>query len=265
MILIGRVLATIALVNIFVLAVFVSLATLQYDSILSGLIRERLVVLADTVRSPFQAVADLGVSIETVRNADAVLARARISDESILAIHVISPDGEVVHSTSSKVPDRARADVLHAGRSAGVTATWHLETNDSFLVGANIAGTTGSEAGSVLIEYSKQVANTQVQAMEARLVLLAGVVFAVTLLLGLVALRIVLSEHLRIFNGILSSFDRFERIFWRGYSSGNDHESDVSGLGLRTSDFRELLEESEEQYQQAKSGQLTVETAITGR
>jgi hypothetical protein len=264
-ILIGRVLATIALVNIFVLAVFVGLATLQYDSILSGLIRERLVVLADTVRAPFQAVADLGVSIETVRNADAVLERARISDASILAIHVISPEGEIVHTTSSLVQEHAQADILDAARTAGATATWHLETSDSFLVGANILGANGAEAGSAVIEYSKHGANIQVQAMEARLVLLAGIVLAVTLLGGLFVLRFVLSEHLRIFDGILSSFDRFERIFWRGLKSENDQEINVSGLGLNTSDFQDLLERSEEQYQVAKLGQRTTETTATTR
>jgi hypothetical protein len=254
MVLIGRILGTIVALNLFVLAVFVGLATLQYNAILSNLTRERLVVLADTVRAPFQAVANLGVGIDTVRNADAVLERARQSDDAIAAIHVISPDGDIVRSTSLQPSVRAmdewRSDLLNVGDGN----TWHLETRDRFLVGARITGPGGEEAGGVLIEYSKRSSNILVQAMEARLVLLAGAILLVTTLLGLIILRLVLSEHLRIFGGILASFDEFERKFWRGEGSSEGPEVNVRGLGLDTSEFRGLLETSEDQYQREKRG-----------
>ncbi|MDW4551255.1 hypothetical protein R5H32_18005 [Defluviimonas sp. D31] len=252
MVLIVRLLATIAAVNLFTLAVFVGLATLQYNSILSGLIRERLVVLGETVRVPFQAVADLGVSIGTVRNADAVLERARMSDESIGFIHVISPSGEIVRSTSQAPETRVEASILEASRAAATGATWIKETHDSFLAGTNIVGATGSDAGIILIEYSKRDANVQIEAMEARLLLLAGSVLGATILTSLIILRIALSEHLRIFDGILSTFDGFERKFWRGDHSEGEAATAVSGLGINTSDFVALLESSENRYQQAK-------------
>lgn len=143
--------------------------------------------------------------------------------------------------------------MLEAGDLAGVGATWHLETDDSFLVGANIADASGSKAGSVLIEYSKRESNIQVQAMEARLVLLAVAVLLATTLIGLVILRLVLSEHVRIFDGILSSFDRFERKFWRGIKTQTDPDPNIGGLGLNTSDFKKLMESSEHQYRRAKA------------
>lgn len=254
MVLIGRILGTVAAVNLFVLAVFVGLTTLQYNAILSGLTRERLVVLADTVRAPFQAVANLGVAIDSVRNAEAVLERARQSDDAIAAIHVISPAGEIVRSTALLPETQAGTEWLDNARAAGAGNTWHLETRDSFLVGANIAGSTGESAGSVLIEYSKRTSNIQVQAMEAQLVLLAGLVLAATIATGLIILRLVLAEHLRIFDGILTSFDGFERKFWRGDGPEQEQDVNVSGLGLDTAEFRDLLERSEAQYQRTKAG-----------
>jgi hypothetical protein len=253
MVLMVRLLATIAAVNLFTLAVFVGLATLQYNSILSGLIRERLVVLGETVRVPFQAVANLGVPIGTVRNADAVLERARQSDASIGFIHVLSASGEIVRSTSPTPGVRVDASILEAGRAASAGATWIIETDESFLAGANIVDATGSDAGIILIEYSKRDANIQIEAMEARLFLLAGVVLGATILIGLIILRIALSEHLRIFDGILASFDGFERKFWRGDLSVEEAETNVSGLGINTSDFIALLESSENRYQQARN------------
>lgn len=250
--LLGRVLATVAAIVLFALAVFVGLATLQYNAIHSDLTRERLVVLSDTVRAPFQAVAELGVPIGTMRNAEAVLARARTSDDAIVAIHVMAPDGAITRSTETRPPPRAAPNILRVARAAGMSANWHLETAENFLVGANIADARGAAAGGILIEYSKRDANIQVQAMEARLVLLAATVFAVSVLVVLIMLRVVLAEHLRIFDGILASFDGFERHFWRGAGGENGPESEVSGLGVSTSEFRELMERSEAEYERLK-------------
>lgn len=264
MILIGRILATIAALNLFCLAVFVGLATLQYNSILSGLTRERLVVLADTVRGPFQAVADLGVPIGTVRNADAVLKRARLSDESILAIHVFDVNGKIVRSTMANPSSHAGPDILGIARDTENDGTWHLETNENFLVGANISGAANQYTGGVYIEYSRHDTSVRVQAMEARMVLLAGTVFAVSVLIFLIMLRIVLSEHLRIFDGVLSSFDRFERKFWRGTDRPEAKEAEITGLGFSTAEFGDLLEASEAQYQEMKTENVS-SRAETGK
>lgn len=250
--LIARMLATVAGIILFSLCVFVVLASLQYNAILSNLTRERLVVLAETVRAPFQTVADLGVPIGTMRNADAVLERARASDEAIVAVYVLEPDGSVATSTTGRSALQIDPAVLERATASGTSANWHVETKDSFLVGANIAGATGIYAGAILVEYSKRDANTQTEAMEARLVLLAGAVFAVSVFLLLVVLRLVLSEHLRIFDGILASFDRFERRYWRGGAGTDDDIPDVAGLGVSTSEFRDLMEEAEERYQGLK-------------
>lgn len=252
MILIGRTLAALAAVNALVLAVFVGLASLQFNAILSNLTRERLVVLAETVRAPFQAVADLGVAIGTVRNADAVLERARQSDDAIVAVHVISADGEIVRSTATSDGKRAESRWLSSARNAGARETWQVETRGRFLVGANIAGPAGGEAGSVLIEYSKHGATVQVQAMEAKLVLLAALVFAATVLAGFFVLRLSLAEHLRLFDGLLATFDGFEKRFWRGSGAVAEPETDASALGLDTASFRELLERSEDRYEAEK-------------
>jgi hypothetical protein len=258
--LLGRMLATVAAIILLALFVFVGIATLQYNAILSDLTRERLMVLSDTVRAPFQSVADLGVPIGTMRNAEAVLERARASDEAIVAIHVMAADGSIARSTAAKPPEGAEAVSLRAAQKGSKSTNWHLETIDSFLVGTNIADATGKHAGAILIKYSKRDANTQLQAMVARLVLLAGAVFAVSLLLVLGVLRVVLSEHLRIFDGILASFDDFERRFWRGSGVESGRGMDVAGLGVSTFEFNNLMERSEAQYQRLKQDDHSSET-----
>ena len=76
-----RIWSAVILVNLAVLTLFVGLAILRFDSINSGLVGERaprrLAVLAGRTAAPFQAAAKIGLPLSTVRNADALLERAR--------------------------------------------------------------------------------------------------------------------------------------------------------------------------------------------
>jgi hypothetical protein len=194
----------------------------------------------------------LGIPIGTVRNADAVLARVASSDQAIVTILVISPEGNVVRSTNTENIAVLSETILDSIRTAAPGETWHLETSGRFLVGANIEGAYGSRAGSVLIEYSKEGATLRLKAMEAQLVILAGLVLGGTFLIGYAPIRLALAEHLRIFNGLLASFDRFERGFWREEPTVGESEDDVAGLGIRISEFRGLLDRSEQSYRQKR-------------
>lgn len=251
MLLIWRVLATIAAINLFVLAVFVGLSVLQYNKIQSDLIRERLIALVDIVRDPFEAVANLGLPLGTVRNADAVLERARLSDDSIVAIFVIGADGDIAQATPAQIAPDLRSMALSAGPELLGSSIWKTETPDSFLIGTSIRSAAGAAAGSIILAYSKRDALTQVQAMTGKLFLIAGGLLIATVGAGLIVLRVVLGEHVRIFDGILATFDSYERRFWRGSASTVTEVPDIAGLGLRTSEFRDLIERSEAEYRQA--------------
>src|SRR5215208_6521293 len=99
-----RIWAAVSLVNILVLSVFLGLAALQFASINSTLVGERLVVLANRTVAPFAASVRLGLPISGVRNAPTLLERARQTDEDIVALHVFDAEGHIVHSTASPAP-----------------------------------------------------------------------------------------------------------------------------------------------------------------
>jgi hypothetical protein len=132
-----RIWATVTLVNLAVLTIFVALATLQFGNINSGLVGERLVVLAERTAAPFKAAARIGLSLSTVRNADALLERARQTDDAILAIHVFDVAGRIVHSTVTPAPTAIPAGALFA-RTAADGAPWHREIADGFLSSIDI-------------------------------------------------------------------------------------------------------------------------------
>ena len=113
-----RIWTAVILVNLAVLALFVGLATLQFDSINASLVGERLSVLAGRTAAPFQAVARIGLSLSTVRNADALLERARQTDDVIIAIHVFDQAGRIVHSTDALPPAAIPTEALAAREAA---------------------------------------------------------------------------------------------------------------------------------------------------
>jgi len=249
MAIVWRVLVAIGAINFIVLFIFVSIAILQFDSILSGLIQERLVVVAERVRVPFTAVANLGLPLSTVRNAHAVLEDARQGDSNIEHIHVFGPDGAIVHSTSSTPPATLAQARAAESNSESAGDGLRLETEDAFIVGADVTSSTQQLSGRIVIVYSKSQARTQVLATTASLGLAAGLVLACILLLSKLVLRIALAEHVRVFGGILGAYDRFEREFWRGAKVDSEGDSPVSGLGVSSATFASLLRQSEAQYE----------------
>jgi len=249
--LVWRILAIVGLANFTVLLIFVALATMQFDALLSGLIRDRLEVIVGRARSPFASVVELGLPFSTVRNGRAVLEASRQTDPAIIEMSIFQLDGKVAHSTAKSnhmvVPERW----MSAPRTGPDLDLFHFETKSAFIVGADI-GETSEPSGVLIIVYSKRQALDQVRAMAAKLAFVAGVVMATTLVVGAIALRFALMEHQRVFHGILKTFDRFERAFWRGTRTSRKPKN-VKGLGFETDRFWDLLWQSEREYEARKN------------
>jgi hypothetical protein len=240
-----RIWAAVTLVNVAVLAVFVGLATLQFGSINSGLIGERLVVLADRTAAPLEAAAKIGLPLSTVRNADALLERARQSDDAILAIHVFDAAGRIVHSTATPVPAAIPSEAI-AARAAAGRAPWHRETAEGFLSSIDITARDGVSAGGILIVYPGGGNVTRIRAMAAELaltaiaVLLAGAAFSALLL------RLGFGRQIAMFEAIDSAVAAFERGAWRGAAGRPAPVVEGDAVELRS-----LLEAAEARYRAA--------------
>lgn len=208
-----RIWAAVSLVNVLVLSVFLGLAALQFASINSKLVGERLVVLASRTVEPFAASVALGLPISGVRNAPTLLERARQTDEDIVALHVFDAAGHIVHSTSNPAPASITADAATARQSAQ-GAPWYLETDNGFIGGVDVVAAGGS-AGGILILYPRRGHETQVRSMITEL--LDGALFALlaAAVLGTLILRFALREQIRHFRAIDTSCSEFERSAWR--------------------------------------------------
>ncbi|MFU2489806.1 hypothetical protein [Thauera sp. WH-1] len=209
-----RVWAVVVVVNVLVLAFFVGLATLRYASIDAALVGERLAVLANRTATPFAAAARIGLSLQAVRNAPAILERARQTDEAIVAIHVFDAEGRVVHSTAPAAPARIPPSAAVA-LAAAAGRPWYRETEDGFLSGIQIQSASGAPMGGVLIVYPRRASLTNLRAMGAELAVAAVAVLVVSSALGVVLLRLGLAPHLAVFRAVDQSIAAFERRSWR--------------------------------------------------
>jgi hypothetical protein len=209
-----RIWAAVSLVNVLVLSVFLGLAALQFASINSTLVGERLVVLATRTVAPFAASVRLGLPISGVRNAPALLERARQTDEDIVALHVFDAEGHIVHSTINPAPAAIPAEAIAARQSAR-GAPWYRESADGFIGGADVAMADGSSAGGILIVYPGRGNDTQVRSMITELLEGAFWALLAASVLGTLILRFSLRDSIRHFNAIDTTYNDFEFNTWR--------------------------------------------------
>lgn len=210
-----RIWAAVMLVMLTVLSIFVGLATLQFGNINSDLVGERLAVLAGRTAAPFAAAAKIGLPLSTVRNADALLERARQTDDAIVAIHVFDASGRVVHSTTVPPPTEIPPEAA-AARAEAKGAAWHRESSEGFISSIDIASRGGISAGGILITYPARGTLIRLRAMAAELAVIAMAVLIASSVLSALLLRLGLRRQIRLFEEIDSALLDFERAGWRG-------------------------------------------------
>ncbi|WP_436637810.1 hypothetical protein [Microbaculum sp. FT89] len=237
-----RIWFAVTIANLIVLTIFVTLATLQFGNINSGLVGDRLVVLADSTAAPFRAAAKIGLPLSSVRNAEALLERARQSDDSIQAIHVFDADGRIIKSTAVPAPAAIPPEGL-AARAAANGAPWHRETADGFLSSIDIRSTTGTTVGGILIVYPGGGNITQILAMAAELGLAALGVMIIAAGLSGILMRFGLRRQIALFDGIDRTFTGFERNAWRSAAGGV-----VEPVADDTNELLSLLDTAEARY-----------------
>ena len=215
-----RIWFAVSLVNVLVLAIFLGLAGLQFASINAALVGERLVVIAGRAVAPFAASVRLGLPLSEVRNAPALLERARRTDEDIVALYVFDDAGQIVHSTAGATPAAISPDAA-AARRAARGAAWYRETPEGFIGGVDVTAADGTSNGGILVVYPGRGNLTQVRSMIAELLEGALVAVMVSGVVGTLLLRYGLAGAIRHFQAIDTTYGDFERSTWRrGAGSG---------------------------------------------
>lgn len=227
-----RIWGAVTLVIFAVLGLFVVLATMQFSAIHAALVGERLVVLADRTVAPFAAAVRLGLPLSSVRNATALLERARQTDDAVVALHVFDEGGHIVHSTLASPPASIPAFVVQA-RAAARGGYWYRQTVDGFVGSVDLPRRGGGIGGGILVVYSSAGHATQVRAIFAELVVGAMVALASAAALAALLLRWGLAAMIFHHEAIEATVRDFEHGAWRraaGRPRANSEVADADGL-----------------------------------
>jgi len=231
-----------------VVLVFCLLAILQFHRIESDLVRGRLEVLATSAQAPFQSAARLGLPLEKVRNATAILERAQLTDPQILAIHVFAPDGRILHSTDRDAPSSVRAEVLFTATDRS-RAGWSTQTGDLLFTGKPIRDARGSTIGGIVVVYPTLDLRTSVQAMATKLLSYSLLILLCMAPFTALLLRVGLRRPQRLFSAIMATLDGFERDSWRAHAGGAyPHPAETEVSDFDTAELASLVRTAETHY-----------------
>ena len=179
-----------------VLAVLAVLSVLQHDAVLSQLIRQRLSVTVEATAAPFRSMTELGMPVSMVRNAKALLERARETDPQITAIHLFNPAGIVVTSTAESGPQQVAPQILAAQREES-GSRWTLETGSEMVSGVSIRDEDGTIVGGLVAFYPRRELIERSARVARDIAVAALALLAVFSTLAFLVLRIRLSGALR--------------------------------------------------------------------
>jgi len=226
-----RIWLAISAINLLILAIFVGLATLQFATIQSRLVGERLEVIAGHAAGPFEAAARLGLPLGGVRNASGLLLRIQQTDADISAIHVFAPDGAILHSTDPAPPPRFPPGAI-AARSMAAAGSWAGNDRGEPFGGAEIRDTSGRSVGGVLVLYPAAPSVTRIRAMGSELMVSALVILVLATGLGGALIRAGLRREFRGFEALEAAIHGFERDAWRS-AAGAPPATPPGGEGIR--------------------------------
>lgn len=225
---------TASLTMTIAIMLFVGLTLLQFRNIQRTLLTERVAVLARNTAEPFEASLGLGLPLSSVRNAEALLERARQTDDMITSIHLVAPDGRVLRRIGA---EEANLTTLFPPGDWSSGAASRFE-GTRFLSLHPISGPAGGSPGAIVVSLDAGDSVIRLWAIGAELAA-AAVVFLIvgTLVTGLV-LRRVFAVEILAFDAVETDIDRFERDMWRGHSAG----------AKESGGFHRLLTEARSQY-----------------
>lgn len=193
---------------------FVGLSLLQFRTVQRTLLTERVAVLARNTAEPFEAALGLGLPLSSVRNAEALLERARQTDDAIISIDLIGADNDVLrHIGEAEASDPT-------GRNGGPQSATSRFESGRFYSTSPLSGPNGEAAGAIRITLDATDSVIRLWAMGAELLVsAAGFLLVGTLLIG-AALRWAFSVEISAYRSIEADAELFETDTWREGGGG---------------------------------------------
>jgi len=182
----GRIVATMAAICVFAVALTATLNFYKYDSTLSDMLRSRFTFLLRDMRNTLETGMNLGLPLRGLDNVPELIGGNAARNPDILSIEVFDPSGTVLFSTdTSFVGDLVAATWLDCWHKS-TQPIWSTRERDADTLGITLQNSLGQTAGAIALRYDRKLENDLLYRMGLQL---AGVslvvVAAATAMVGL--------------------------------------------------------------------------------
>ncbi len=193
-----------------ILSILAVLVSLQHDSILASLVKQRLSVVAQSTASSFQPAVDIGLPLSMLRNSQSLLDRARGKDTNAARIWVIDEFGSLIKSSPQSHVHSLEPTMLRTMHSS--QRSWVYETPELLISGTNLRSSDGRLAGAIAVSYSKQHFQNISRSLIIALALGGLAIWIVMPFTAWLLLRLKLKDATRGYNQIIELLNRFSVI-----------------------------------------------------
>ena len=142
-------------------------------------------VLAD-VRGNLETGIDLGLALKDLANAQAIIDFQAGADADIISISLFDADGKVVFHTGTPLAELPPA-WQNQGKDRG-QPSWRLLEAGTLIVGTRLTSAIGTDAGGVLLQYSRRHRDAVIRTVARELLLASGLAVLLTAVLALLAI-----------------------------------------------------------------------------
>ncbi|MES2072177.1 MAG: hypothetical protein V4488_17610 [Pseudomonadota bacterium] len=196
----------IALISALAIGLTAFLNLGKFERSLTELESSRLQFVLGDLKSNLETGLDLGLALNSLENAQAVIEAERRQDAGILSISVYDDSGMQVFHSGEKMagaaPPASWKRAAQAGRS------WHLIEADALVVGVPLASNIKTDAGGITMRYSRSVHHAALAALGRQLLLASLIAIAVTAVLVFAGINLLIAKTNRRLAHIAQTLER---------------------------------------------------------
>ncbi len=198
----------IALISALAIGLTAFLNIGKFERSLTELESSRLQFVLGDLKSNLETGLDLGLALDGLGNAQAVIDAGRLQDGSILSIHVYDDAGKgIFHSgdatDSLEIPSSWKR-VLQAQEGRG----WYLAEGNTLVVGVPLTSNIKPNAGSIVLRYSRSVHDATLASLGKELLIASLLAIAVTAILVFFGINLLVAKTNRRLTRIVQTLER---------------------------------------------------------
>ena len=232
-----RLVITVWVILLSVLGLLYLMNYMKFDNLMSLVVSSKLQVISTSLESSIQRTERLGIPLHSAHNLQTSFNKASTREENVKAVKLIDAKGDIVLQANTGDAVSLPQDVVRRALNSN-EAYWLLSTEDTLFSGLQVKNSFDQLMGSIVIEYDKSAMYGVYAAVQLHLLEVTVVLFLISALIVLFAVRYGLSDVTNVIK-LIHGYST------HGVSTYNPHKTSKLPSGEMTQKFAEQIIQSE--------------------